>query len=65
MGINLIIGPVFYDNLLYLDEVKNITFLSLTNKILEIPNNVVSAGINSISQLNTIKKFIKQNEIKK
>ena len=65
MGINLIIGPVFYDNLLYLDEVKNITFLSLTNKTLKIPNNVVSAGINSISQLNTIKKFIKQNEIKK
>ena len=37
----------------------------MTNKTLKIPNNVVSAGINSISQLNTIKKFIKQNEIKK
>ena len=27
MGINLIIGPVFHENLAYLDEVKNLTFL--------------------------------------
>ena len=26
MGINLVIGPVFYQNLIYLDEVSNITF---------------------------------------
>ena len=65
MGINIVIGPVFYENIIYLDEVKNITFLSLTNKTLQIPKNVVSAGINSTSQLNTIKKFIELNEIKK
>jgi len=65
MGINIVIGPVFYKNIIYLDEIKDITFLSLTNKTLEIPENVVSAGINSTSQLNTIKKFIKLNEIKK
>ena len=28
MGINIVIGPVFYKNIIYLDEVKNITFLS-------------------------------------
>lgn len=65
MGINIVIGPVFYENIIHLDEVENITFLSLTNKTLEIPKNVVSAGINSTSQLNTIKKFIRLNEIKK
>jgi len=26
MGINIVIGPVFYENIIYLDEVKNITF---------------------------------------
>jgi ABC-type branched-subunit amino acid transport system substrate-binding protein len=65
LGINLVIGPVFYENLAYLNEVKDITFLSFTNKTLNLPNNVISTGINSTSQLNTIKKFIEQNEIKK
>ena len=65
IGINIVIGPIFYNNLIYLNEVKNITFLSLTNKTLDLPNNVISSGINSTSQLNTIKKFVKLNEIKK
>ena len=65
LGINLVIGPVFYNNIIYLDEVKDITFLSFTNKTLDLPKNVISTGINSISQLNAIKKFIKMNEIKK
>ena len=65
LGINLIIGPVFYDNLIYLDEVKDLTFLSLTNKTLDLPKNVISSGINSTSQINTIKKFIDQNGINK
>ena len=65
IGINLIIGPVFYKNLIYLDEIKDLIFLSFTNKTLNLPKNVISTGINSTSQLNTIKKFINQNEIKK
>jgi ABC-type branched-subunit amino acid transport system substrate-binding protein len=65
MGINLVIGPVFYDSLAFLDEVREVTFLSFTNKTLDLPKNVISTGINSTSQLNTIKKFIKLNEIKK
>ena len=56
MGVNIVIGPVFYKNIIYLDEIKDITFLSLTNKTLEIPENVVSAGINSTSQFETRKK---------
>src|SRR6056300_243232 len=65
LGINLIIGPVFYKNLIYLDEVKNVTFLSFKNKNLDLPANVNSIGINSISQFNTINKFIEQNAIEK
>ena len=65
MGVKIIIGPIFYKSLSYLDEVKDITFVSLTNKTLNLPENIVSAGINAASQLNTIKKFIDQNEINK
>jgi ABC-type branched-subunit amino acid transport system substrate-binding protein len=65
MGIKIVIGPVFYKSLAYLDEVKEITFLALTNKTLELPDNVISAGVNATSQLNTIKKFIETNKIKK
>ena len=65
MGINIVIGPVFHKNLLYLDELENIKFLSLTNKIANLPKNVVSSGINATSQLNAIKKFIKSNGLKK
>ncbi len=64
-GINLVIGPVFYENLIYLNKIENITFLSLTNKILDLPKNVISSGINSTSQINAIKKFIELNEIQK
>ena len=63
MGVNIVIGPVFYKNLKYLDEVSDLTFLSLTNKTLDLPKNVISAGINSTSQLNTIKKFINKKKI--
>ena len=65
MGVKIIIGPVFHESLAYLDEMKGLTFLSLTNKTLDLPKNVISAGINSTSQLNTIKKFLKIKNIKR
>ena len=65
IGINIIIGPVFYKNLSYLDELKDITFLSLTNKTINLPKNVISTGVNASSQINAIKKFIELNEVKK
>ena len=65
MGIKVIIGPVFYESLAYLDEMKDLTFLSLTNKNLDLPKNVISAGINSTSQFNTIKKFLRKNNIER
>ena len=64
-GVKIIIGPVFFKSLIYLDEINDIIFLSFTNKTLDLPQNVISTGINSLSQINTIKKFIKLNEIKK
>ena len=65
MGIKIVIGPVFYESLTYLDEMKDLTFLSLTNKTLDLPKNVISAGINSTSQFNTIKKFLEKNNIQR
>ncbi|MDB9815233.1 ABC transporter substrate-binding protein, partial [Candidatus Pelagibacter sp.] len=65
MGVRIVIGPIFYESITYLDEIKDITFLSLTNKTLDLPKNVISAGINSTSQINTIKKFLETNNINK
>ena len=57
-GVNIIIGPVFNESTKYLDDLKQVTFISFTNKIITNPSNVISAGVNAISQINTIKKFI-------
>ena len=65
MGVKVVIGPVFYESITYLDKIKDVTFLSLTNKTLDLPKNVISTGINSTSQLNTIKKFLEKNNIKR
>ena len=56
-GIKIIIGPVFNKNMIYLDELSEVTFLSLSNTNINNPNNVISGGINAVSQLNAIKKF--------
>ena len=56
-GIKIIIGPVFNKNLIYLDELSEVTFLSLSNTNMNNPKNVISGGINAISQINAIKKF--------
>mgnify|MGYP000848362684 FL=1 len=65
MGVKVVIGPIFYESLKYLDEMKDLTFISFTNKTIDLPKNVISAGINSTSQINTIKKFLEINDIKK
>ena len=65
LGVKIIIGPIFFKNLEYLNEINDVIFLSLTNKTENLPRNVVSSGVNSVSQLNAIKKFIKSNNLKK
>ncbi len=64
-GVKIVIGPVFNKNLVKLEELNDMIFLSLTNKIIDNPKNIISTGINAGSQLNTIAKFQKDNEIKK
>ena len=65
LGIKIIIGPIFYKSLNNLNNVQDVLFLSLTNKTEDLPNNVISSGVNATSQLNTIKKFLELNEIQK
>jgi len=64
-GIKIVIGPVFNESLIYLNELSGLTFLALTNKNDNFSKNIINAGINATSQLNSIKKFIELNKIKK
>ncbi len=63
-GIKIIVGPVFNESNKYLDELNEVTFLSFTNKIRNNPKNVISAGVNAISQINTIKKYLTETNLK-
>ena len=65
LGVKIVIGPIFNKNLIYLDELTEVTFLSLTNKNNNFSKNIINAGINATSQLNTIKRFLELNKIKK
>jgi len=65
LGVKIVIGPVFNENLIYLNELNNLIFLSLTNKKNNVSKNIINVGINALSQLNAIKKFIELKEIKK
>ena len=64
-GIKIFIGPIFFKSLMYLDEIQDVIFLSLTNKTNDLPKNVISSGVNSLSQLNAIKDFLELSEVKK
>ena len=62
-GVRIVIGPVFNESTKYLDDLKDVTFISFTNKLIGNPKNVISAGVNAISQLQTIKKFNDRNNL--
>ena len=64
-GVKIFIGPIFFKSLVYLDEVQDVIFLSLTNKTSDLPKNVISSGVNSLSQINAIKKFLELSETKR
>ena len=63
IGVKIIIGPIFNKNLVYLGELNELTFLSLSNTNANNPKNVISGGINAISQIKAIKKFQEYNNI--
>ena len=65
LGVKIVIGPVFNKNLIYLNELNDLIFLSLTNRNNNKSKNIISVGINATSQLNSIKRFIELKEIKK
>ncbi len=65
-GIKIIIGPIFKKNTIKLNQLnEDLIFLSFTNKIDGSKKNIISAGVNSISQFNAIKKFQKLNNIER
>ncbi len=65
LGIKIVIGPIFYENLEKLNEVNSITFISLTNKTKNIPRNTITFGINIESQIEALKKHFKKINVNK
>ena len=63
-GFDITYLPVDKGGILNVNKFEDAIFLSLTNKILNNPNNVISAGINAKSQFDAIKKFQEINELK-
>ena len=64
-GIKIVIGPIFYESLEKLNEINNITFISLTNKTQKIPNNTIAFGINIESQIDALKKYFDEIKVSK
>ncbi len=65
LGIEIVIGPIFYESLERLNELNNITFISLTNKTQRIPKNAIAFGINIESQIDVLKKYFNEKKISK
>ena len=65
LGIEIVIGPIFYESLERLDEINNITFISFTNKTQQIPKNTIAFGINIKSQIEALKKYFDEVKVSK
>ena len=63
--IEIVIGPIFYENLERLEEINKITFISLTNQTQKIPKNTIAFGINIESQMDALKKYFDKIEVSK
>ncbi len=61
-GIKIVIGPIFHESLEMLDEINKITFISFTNKTIDIPKNIIAFGVNIESQIEALRKYF--DEIK-
>ncbi|MBA1338665.1 MAG: Outer membrane lipoprotein LpoA, binds and activates PBP1a [Pelagibacterales bacterium] len=64
-GIKIVIGPVFHESLERLNEINNITFISLTNKTNNIPKNAIAFGVNVESQIYALKKYFDEINVSK
>ena len=47
-----------------MNQLPEVTFLSFTNKLINNHSNVISSGVNAVSQILAIKKFQKKNGLK-
>ena len=65
LGVKIIIGPIFYESLERLNEINNITFISLTNKTEKIPKNTIAFGINIDSQIDALKNYFDEIKVSK
>jgi len=65
LGVKIVIGPIFYESLERLNEINNITFISLTNKTQNIPKNIIAFGINIKSQIDILKKYFDEIKVSK
>ena len=63
-GIKIVIGPIFHESLGKLNEINNITFISMTNKTENIPKNTIAFGVNIESQMDVLKKYVIMHPIK-
>tara|TARA_Y100000590_G_C15721073_1_gene1013562 strand:+ start:307 stop:1464 length:1158 start_codon:yes stop_codon:yes gene_type:complete len=64
-GINIVIGPIFHESLEKLNEINNVTFISMTNKTEKIPKNTIAFGINLKSQINILKNYFNKIKVSK
>ena len=58
-GVRIFIGPIFEKNIKNLSKLNDAIFLSFTNKLEKKGNNIISVGVNALSQLEAIEKFQK------
>ena len=65
LGVKIVIGPIFYESLERLNEIKDITFISLTNETQNIPKNTIAFGINIESQVDALRKYFDKIEVSK
>ena len=56
-NVEIILGPLFNNSTKYLDKIPEVTFVSFTNKLKGNHSNVISSGVNAVSQIKAIKKF--------
>ena len=64
-GTKIVIGPIFNSSTKFLINLPEVTFLSFTNKLINNKSNVISTGVNAVSQIEAIKKFQEINNLER
>ena len=64
-GAKVVIGPMLSSSFKEIKKYKNTIFISLSNKVPNISNNLISIGISLESQLEAIKKLLLKENKKK